>query len=214
MIIRWYGQSCFLITAKSGTRILMDPYADMLGYKLPHIDADIVTISHDHRDHNNMGAVNWDCEKIDCTGTFSVAGIKIKGIETFHDKVSGNKKGKNTVYNLNIDGLNVCHCGDLGHTLNTGQIEEIGKANILLLPVGGKVTLDASDAVSVMKQLNPTVVIPMHYRTKALGLPGLIFGTVDQFISVSMRSALKVKELDIDLSNINDKAGIIVLDYR
>ena len=186
----------------------------MLGYKLPEIDALIVTISHNHGDHNNVRAVKGDFVLIKEPGVFSQAGISIKGVQTFHDNVFGTIRGKNIVYNFKIDGLNVCHCGDLGHLLSLEQINEIGKVDILLLSIGGRAVLDASGATEVMKQLSPSVVIPMHYRTKALGILGFIFGTVDTFITVSKKDAKNYKELDVNLSNIKDLPGIAVLQYN
>jgi len=192
----------------------MDPYANMLGYKLPEIDANIVTTSHDHSDHNNVGAVKGNFVHIKDPGVFSKEGIGIKGVQTFHDNVSEIKRGKNIVYNFRIEGLNVCHCGDLGHLLSLEQINEIGKVDILLLPIGGRATLDAGGAAEVMKQLNPAVVIPMHYRTKALGIFGFICGKVDTFITVSKKDAKNYKELNVNLSNIKDLPGITVLQYN
>jgi hypothetical protein len=138
----------------------------------------------------------------------------IKGVQTFHDDASGKKRGKNIVYNFTIDGLNVCHCGDLGHLLSPEQINEIGKADILLLPIGGRAVLNASGAAEVMKQLNPTVVIPMHYKTKAIGILGFIFGKVDTLITVSKKDVINYKELDVDSSNIRALPGIVVLQYN
>lgn len=214
MKINWFGQSCFRITAENGTKIVMDPYHNMLGYKLPDIDAHIVTTSHNHGDHNNVGAVKGDFMHFKDPGGFLQAGIGIKGVQTFHDNVSGEKRGKNIVYNFTIDGLNVCHCGDLGHLLSPEQINEIGNVDILLLPIGGRAVLDASSAAEVMKQLGPTVVIPMHYRTKAMGILGFIFGKIDTFITVSEKDAKYYKELDANLSNIKNLAGIAVLQYN
>lgn len=214
MKIQWFGQSCFRLTAKNGLKIVMDPYHDMLGYKLPEIDANIVTVSHNHGDHNNVGAVKGDFVPIKEPGVFLQEGIEIKGVPTFHDNVSGDKRGKNVVYTFKIDGLNVCHCGDLGHLLSPEQIRKIGKVDILLLPIGGRAVLDAGGATEVMRQLKPAVVIPMHYRTKALGILGLIFGTVDTFITVSKKHAKYYKELDVNLSNIKDFPGITVLQYN
>jgi L-ascorbate metabolism protein UlaG (beta-lactamase superfamily) len=213
MKIKWFGQSCFRLTAENGTKIVIDPYK-MFCYKLPEIDANIVTTSHDHSDHNNVGAVKGDFVHIKAPGVFSHEGIDIRGVQTFHDKVSGAKRGKNIVFNFAIDGLNVCHCGDLGHLLSLEQINEIGKVDILLIPIGGRVTLDASGAAEVMKQLNPAVVIPMHYRTKAMGILGFIFGKVDTFITVSKKDAKNYKELDVNLSNIKDLPEIAVLQYN
>jgi len=212
--IKWFGQSCFMITSKNGTRVLTDPFNKMLGYKLPEIEANIVSTSHDHSDHNNINAVKGGFTHINEVGNFSKDGIEIKGVGTFHDKTSGSKRGENIVYTFNIDGINVCHCGDLGHILSPNQIEEIGNVDILLLPVGGLVTINAFDAVQVMKQLNPTIVIPMHYRTKALWLMGYAFAKVDKFISAS---GLKVKtygELELNKMNIKDCSGIVVLKYN
>lgn len=213
MKIKWFGQSCFMITSKNGTKVLTDPFHNMLGYKLPEIEANIVSTSHNHGDHNNIKAVKGEFTHINKSGGFSKDGIEIKGVQTFHDKVSGAKRGKNTIYNFKIDGINVCHCGDLGHTLDSNLVKEIGNVDILIIPVGGRATIDANDAVNVMKQLNPKVVIPMHYRTKAFGIFGFLFAKVDKFISAS---GLKVREqdlLEINSGNINDYSGIVVLKY-
>ncbi|WP_234117355.1 MBL fold metallo-hydrolase [Clostridium hydrogenum] len=213
MKIKWFGQSCFMITSKNGTKVLTDPFHNMLGYKLPEIEANIVSTSHNHGDHNNINAVKGEFTHINKSGSFSKDGIEIKGVQTFHDKVSGAKRGKNTIYNFKIDGINVCHCGDLGHTLDSNLVKEIGNVDILIIPVGGRATIDANDAVNVMKQLNPKVVIPMHYRTKAFGIFGFLFAKVDKFISAS---GLKVREqdlLEINSGNINDYSGIVVLKY-
>jgi len=215
MIIKWFGQSCFMIMSENGTKILTDPFKNMLGYKLPQIDANIISKSHNHSDHNNTNAVKSNFVCINELGIFSKDGIEIKGVETFHDKVLGAKRGKNTVYTFKIDGINICHCGDLGHILNSKQIEEIGSVDILLLPIGGSATINAFDATKVMKQLKPTIVIPMHYRTKALGLPGyLLFGTVDKFISVSGLKAKEYEKLELNKTNMKDYSGIVVLKYN
>ncbi|WP_238899911.1 MBL fold metallo-hydrolase [Clostridium sp. YIM B02500] len=214
MEIKWYGQSCFMITSKNGTKILTDPYKKMLGYELPEIEANIVSTSHNHGDHNNIKAVKGNFMHINETGGFSKDGIEIKGVQTFHDKASGAKRGKNTIYNFKVDGINVCHCGDLGHTLDSNFVKEIGNVDILLLPVGGRATIDAVDAVNVMKQLNPIVVVPMHYRTKALGIFGFIFAKVDKFISASGLKAKEYSELGLTKENIKEYSGIAVLKYN
>ncbi|MFL0266921.1 MBL fold metallo-hydrolase [Candidatus Clostridium radicumherbarum] len=214
MKIKWFGHSCFIISSEKGTKILLDPYKNVLGYKLPdEIEADIVTTSHDHGDHNNINAVKNSFVHINKAGNFSEQGIEIKGIETFHDKISGAKKGKNIIYNFKIEDINVCHCGDLGHILTSQHLKEIGNVDILIIPVGGGYTIDALDAVKVMEQLNPTVVIPMHYRTKALGPIGLAFAKVDKFISASGLKAAEYKVLELNKTTIKDYSGIAVLKY-
>lgn len=218
MKIKWFGQSCFKLTAENGRKIVMDPYSkkfgSLAGFKLPEIDANIVTVSHNHDDHNNVGAIKGDFLLIRDPGAFSHEGIHFKGVQTFHDDVSGAKRGKNIVYKFTIDGLNVCHCGDLGHVLSPEQLKEIGQVDILLLPVGGRATLDAVGASEVMKQLHPAVVIPMHYRTKSMGFLGFIFGKVESFIAVSKKASKIYTELDVNLSNIKDLPGIAVLQYN
>lgn len=215
MKIKWFGQSCFLVTAENGTRILMDPYQEEIGYKLPaELVAEIVTTSHDHRDHNHVQAVNGEFVHVNTLGTFFIDGIEIKGVETFHDNVSGAKRGKNTLYNFKVDGIHICHCGDLGHMLDTNTIEEIGNVDILLLPVGGAFTIDAIDAVKVMHQLNPIVTIPMHYKTTALAQFGDVLDNVDHFLSASSLPAKEYKELEVVHSNIKNYTGIAILQYN
>lgn len=214
MKIKWFGHSCFIITSENGTKILTDPYNDMLGYKLPEIKADIVSTSHNHSDHNNINAVNSNFVHINETGSFSEHGIEIKGVETFHDKVSGAEKGKNIIYNFEIDGINICHCGDLGHILNSDYAEEIGNVDILLIPVGGGYTIDALDAVKVTKQLKPTIIIPIHYRTEALGEMGHLFAEVDEFVLASGLKAKEYSELELNKETLKDNSGIAVLKYN
>lgn len=216
MEIKWFGQSCFLITAENGMKVLTDPFKNMLGYRLPEIEANIVSTSHNHSDHNNTNAVKCSFTHINEPGAFTVDGIAIKGVATFHDNASGAKKGKNTIYNFSIDGINVCHLGDLGHVLSSHQIQAIGTVDVLLLPVGGGPTLGALDAVQVMKQLNPAIVIPMHYRTKAFGLLGFLFEKVDQFIAASGLHVKKRKELEINMADIKASKNypeIVILEY-
>jgi len=217
MKIKWFGQSCFLITAENGKKILTDPFKNMLGYKLPEIEANIVSTSHNHSDHNNIGAVKSSFIHINELGAFTKNDIAIKGVATFHDKASGAKRGKNTVYNFTIDGIHLCHLGDLGHVLNNNQIQAIGTVDILLFPVGGgPTTIGAADAVQVVKQLNPAIVIPMHYRTKALGLFGFLFEKVDKFIALSGLHVTKCRELEInkvDLTESKEYPEIVILEY-
>lgn len=214
MKIKWFGHSCFMITSKEGKKIIVDPYVNMLGYKLPELEADIVTTSHEHKDHNNIDAVKGNFVHINGLGVFSEHGIELKGIDTFHDKVSGTKKGKNTIFNIKVDDINICHCGDLGHILDANQVDQIGDVDVLLIPVGGGYTIDAADAVEVVKQLKPKVIVPMHYRTKALGPAGLVFAKVDKFIDASGLKAQSYGELELNKENIENYQGIAVLKYK
>ena len=212
MKIKWFGQSYFLITSKDDTKIATDPFDRKLGYNVPYVEADIVTISHDHYDHNCVSSVKGKFTCIDKPGIFITKGIEIVGIETFHDESRGKERGRNIIFNFNIDGLYVCHCGDLGHVLSDDHVAMIGKVDVLLLPVGGTFTVNAAKAFEVVKQLNPTVTIPMHYKTKAVSLP---IDGVDKFVSIVGNSIKTGKqEIEIDENNISKFSGVVILEYK
>lgn len=170
MRIKWLGHSCFKITSKNGIRIVTDPFDDNVGYKLPAVETDIVTISHGHFDHNFIDCIMGNFEVVNKVGNFYIKDVPITGIHTYHDDEQGAKRGDNIVYTFEIDDLKICHLGDLGHVLTPSQIEMIGKVDILLIPVGGVYTINSEGALNVVKQLNPSIVIPMHYKTSVLKL--------------------------------------------
>jgi L-ascorbate metabolism protein UlaG (beta-lactamase superfamily) len=145
--------------------VLTDPYEPILGMNYAPIDesADIVTVSHGHGDHNNIAAVQGDPKVIDNSSPVEVKGIKFNGIDTYHDDSAGNERGANVIYCFEVDGIKICHLGDLGHLLNDDQANSIGKVDILMIPVGGNFTIDAETADAVIEKLNPAVVIPMHF---------------------------------------------------
>jgi len=167
MDITWFGQSCFRLRYKAAT-IITDPFNGDIGLKLPRQKADIVTISHEHPDHNNLKAVSADARVFRGPGEYERAGIFIFGIPTFHDRRNGRDRGRNTAYLIEGDGLSVCHLGDLGHVPTQAQIEQLNALDVLFIPVGGNSTLTAAEAAEVISLLEPKVVVPMHYQ-----LPGL-----------------------------------------
>ncbi len=214
MKIRWFGQACFLLTSSAGTRLLMDPFGKGMGYSVPSFEAEVVTISHHHFDHDNTGAVGGEFACIDRPGSFREGGLEILGIPTFHDKVQGKKRGPNVVYRVTMDGINVCHCGDLGHQLSPEQIDALGKVDVLLVPVGGRVALDGAEADELRRARSPAITIPMHYRTKAMCLVGLLFARVDLFLALSGEKPRRARELDLEASSLAREAGIVVMDYE
>ncbi|MFC1912307.1 MBL fold metallo-hydrolase [Chloroflexota bacterium] len=180
MKIKWLGHATFLITSDAGIKIITDPYVptDELRYGEISESAYIVTVSHDHFDHNNVASVRGKPEV--ARGTTEVKGIKFRSIATYHDESQGEKRGKNTVFCFELDGIKICHLGDLGHLLTDKQASEIGEVDILLIPVGGFYTIDASAATKVCDRLKPRVIIPMHFKTnKCSGLP---ISGVDAFL--------------------------------
>jgi L-ascorbate metabolism protein UlaG (beta-lactamase superfamily) len=169
MKIKWHGHACFEI--KNAVTIITDPHdGKSLGIKPPHVKADIVLVSHDHFDHNALRIVKGDYVAVKEPGERVVRGVRILGIVTAHDEVNGAKRGKNVVFSFELDRIKFCHCGDLGHRLNPDQIRTLGSVDILFLPVGGIPTIDIESAREVVNDINPRIVIPMHFRVAGLSL--------------------------------------------
>ncbi len=167
MKVKWLGHACFLLTSDSGLRIITDPYTTGvfgLEYAPPAETADIITVSHDHADHNNVAAVKGNPQVVQGIGSHEAKGIQFKGIATAHDESSGKERGANTIFCFALDGINVCHLGDLGHDLSDQAVADIGDVDVLLIPVGGNFTIDAPVADVVCKKLSPRVIIPMHFK--------------------------------------------------
>jgi len=173
MKVKWLGHACFLVTSARGTKVITDPYAVGGGINYSPIKetADVVVVSHDHGDHNNIAAVQGKPEVIKGPGTKTAKGIRFKGIATSHDSSQGTQRGSNTVFCFTIDDLNLCHLGDLGHVLTQAQVTEISPVDILFVPVGGFFTIDATSANQVCDQLKPKAVVPMHFKTPKCGYP-------------------------------------------
>ncbi|MCE5322961.1 MBL fold metallo-hydrolase [bacterium] len=170
MQIRFLGHSSFLITTDSGTRILTDPYdpsayPGTLAYDVFSEPVDIVTISHEHKDHNGMHLVKGSPVIIRGSGKFGADDVDFLGVETYHDNEKGARRGKNTVFVMSAEGLRIAHMGDLGHILTADQAAEIGTVDVALVPVGGFFTIDAVQAAKVASQVEAKIAIPMHYRT-------------------------------------------------
>ena len=174
MFITYLGHSCFKLQDKAGPEgitVITDPFDKKIGLKEPHFEADIVTVSHAHDDHNNIGAIRGNPFIIDSAGEYDVKGVSVIGIDSYHDDKEGKERGKNIIYRFSIDDLMVVHLGGMGQSaLDTKQLEKLEGTDILLIPVGGKYTIDAKTAVEIISQIEPRIVIPMHYKVKDLKL--------------------------------------------
>ncbi|RLE33673.1 MBL fold metallo-hydrolase, partial [Candidatus Acetothermia bacterium] len=165
MKITWYGHSCFLIEAKEG-RILTDPFDAKVPYDFPDSPVDIVTVSHDHFDHNAVDRVAGDPAVVKGQGKRSVAGIDFTGVGSYHDDRRGAERGENTIHAFDLEGIRIAHLGDLGTVLDDRQIAEIGDVRILLIPVGGRYTTDAAAAAAVSRSLEAVLtIIPMLFTS-------------------------------------------------
>ncbi|MBQ1817878.1 MAG: MBL fold metallo-hydrolase [Clostridia bacterium] len=173
MNIKWYGQSCFLLTDENGVRILTDPCGPGTGYSLQNIECDGLTVSHGHFDHNYIEAACGSPLIMTEPGSYCVNGVKITGFAAFHDNEGGAKRGANTMFLFEMDGMRILHAGDIGHQLSKEQLAEIGVVDVLLVPIGGTYTLNYLEAREFANSLRPSVVIPMHFRTPVCALSEL-----------------------------------------
>ncbi len=172
MQIQYYGQSCFKITTKPAGRatddivLFFDPFGKELGIRPPQGQADVVFVSHDHFDHNNVEALKGDPVIINTPGEYAVKGINVIGLDAFHDLEEGAKKGRSTIFILEVEDLKICHLGDLGSELTGKQLEEIDGVDVLFIPVGGNYTIDGKKAAELIRKIEPVIVIPMHYKVE------------------------------------------------
>ena len=210
MDITWLGHSCFRIKGSHAT-VITDPYSPSLGYSLGKPTANIVTVSHQHQGHCYIEGIGGQPKPITGPGEYEVRGVLVIGVGTFHDDEGGRKRGKNTVYLMEIDEVAVCHLGDLGHVLTAGQVAEIDNVDVLLLPVGGVSTINAPMAAEVVRQLEPKVVVPMHYQTKALSWE---LEPVERFLKeIGAREVSPQPKLSFTKSNLPASMQVFLLEY-
>ncbi len=181
MEITYIGHSCFVIKGSQLT-VITDPYDPKIGLKEPKLSCDVVTISHDHFDHNYVNALSNYRLMINGPGEYELSGSFIYGYPSFHDDKNGTERGKNTIYSIEIDGFTIVHLGDLGHLLDKDTLEKLPNVDVLLIPVGGTYTIDAKDASKVIASLEPYYVIPMHYSAPNLMFKDELLG-VDKFLN-------------------------------
>lgn len=215
MIIIWQGHSCFKMQDKigpDGVTVVTDPFGKEYGLKVPNFEADIVTSSHDHNDHNNVSALRGNPFIINCAGEYDIKNILIEGIDSFHDEKEGEERGKNIIFRFEIEDISIVHLGDLGKVLDSSQLERLAGTDILLIPVGGKYTINAKQAVEVISQVEPRIIIPMHYKTDDLKIEGI--DGVDKFIkemgiSPTYEDRLKISKRDLPVEEME----LIILKY-
>lgn len=213
----WHGHSCFELQGKTVT-VVTDPFKG-IGIPEPKAAADVVLVSHGHRDHNNVKPVlGKDGEVLESfVGVKEVKGLTVKGVETFHDNSNGSRRGKNIVYTFGLDGVQFCHLGDLGHELTSSTVEDIGKLDVLFVPVGGFFTIGPETATKVCEELNPKIIMPMHYR-----MPGLrariMFGflkTADDFSKgKSNVERIQGSSINVDADTLPKETKIIILSLE
>lgn len=202
MIIQWLGRSCFKIQTKNSndeSTIVIDPFADNTsGLKMPRIQADILLMTHNHSDHNNAEAVRGEPFVIINPGEYEYHGVFVYGLPAFHDDKQGQERGLTNIYKIITEEMSIVHLGDLGQTLNDEQLERLGNVDILMIPVGGKYTINSEKANEVISQLEPRFVIPMHYRMEdEKAGADEVADTLDKFLKSSGLPSEKMEKFKI-----------------
>jgi len=216
MKIKWYGHAAFLITSDQGVKIITDPYESgafggQLTYGKIKDQGDIVITSHDHADHNDIKSLPGSPQIVKGSGSKAVKGIQFKGIPSYHDPSKGSERGTNTIFTFNVDGIQICHLGDLGHILSDKELAEIGQVDLLLIPVGGYFTIDPKEATKVSEQIKPKVLIPMHFKTEKCGFP---IAPVDDFLKGKSNVKRTGKnEVAFDKATFPKQIEIVVLEH-
>ncbi|HWE61915.1 MAG TPA: MBL fold metallo-hydrolase [Chloroflexota bacterium] len=209
MEITFSGHSCFRLRGKE-VSVITDPYTVPPGSPPPKLQADIVTISHDHPGHNNAALVGDEPRVINGPGEYEIRGVLISGVATFHDSANGREFGRNTVYVLQMDELRLCHLGDLGHVLSTEQVDEIGTVDVLFVPARGHV-IDTAKAAEVVSQIEPSLIVPMHYAGP--GDDGL--ASIEKFChEMGLRQITPQPRLSVTRSSLPQETQVVVLEAR
>ena len=210
MEISWLGHSCFQLRGKNVT-LITDPFSPQLEHSLGKINAPIVTISHNHPGHNFAGGVDGDPRIVRGPGEYEISDVLITGVASYHDNKHGQELGRNTIYVIHMDDLIVCHLGDLGHIVQEEQLEEVADADVLLIPIGGQHTINATQAAEVISQVEPHIVIPMHYSPSIGDVPN----PLDKFCREMGIEALNPQpKLSITRSALPAETQVVILSSR
>lgn len=219
MEISYFGLSAFKLRGSTAT-VVTDPYSPEVGWKLPKLAAEIVTVSHQHFDHNQVDRVEGTKLRsrpliISAPGEYEAAGVAIYGYASWHDNNQGKERGKNVIYLLVIDGMRIVHLGDLGHDLSPRLVEELNGVDVLLVPVGGKYTIDVRQAVKIIEAIQPALVIPMHYKLPGLGETFLDLAEVDKFLeAVGGGEARRMDKLVMSRDQLPEQTEYVILSAK
>ncbi len=213
MKVKYIGHACFLFVSVNGTRIVTDPYdhtayEGAIRYEPVDEEADIVLVSHGHPDHNYTADIRGEPVIISSIGNQIVEDIEISGLGTYHDTTKGSERGSNIIFRAVVDGISICHLGDLGHILDDSSAEQIKPVDVLLMPVGGFFTIGTGESDEVIGTLAPKLVIPMHYKTESLDFP---IAPVDDFLE-GRGDVTRTGSSEAEFTKEKLPSGIMVLE--
>ena len=212
MKIRWLNHACFLIENEAGKKVLCDPFDDRLGYPVPDVAVDVVTVSHGHFDHSYVEKIPAGYVLVDDAAPFCGDGFSIRAVDSFHDEQEGALRGANRIYVIEGDAIRVAHLGDLGHVPDDKLLALLGPVDVLMVPVGGFYTLDAAAAKQVVEAIAPAVTIPMHYRTTTWNDERI--APVEVFLALMGQAPLRCTQLELHRETMGEAAGLVVMEME
>ena len=210
MEITWYGRACFRLRGRDATAIT-DPCPPSTGFVAGKHDVELLTLSHDHPDHSYTRSIT---SRMTLTrpGEYEVRDLLVTGVRSFHDGSGGAERGSNTIFNIEVDGVHICHLGDLGHLLTEEQLTEIGHVDVLLVPVGGRYTITPTEAAEVVTQVGAKLVIPMHFATDGASTD---LNGPDEFLrEMAVAEATRQPKAVVTHSSLPDEMQVVVLEAR
>ncbi len=211
MDITWYGHSCFRIAERGHATVVTDPFGETLGYELPRLKADIVTVSHAAPGHDNVASVKNLLHVVQGPGEYEIGDVFIIGVATFDPEQE--HPHRNVIYVCDFSPLTVAHLGDLDHVPKQSMIDALGQIDIVMIPVGGGNSLNSSQAAEVVSLLEPSIVIPMHFQTEALR--GVELDPVDRFLKeMGVNNIEQEETLRISSSSLPEQTQVVLLDYQ
>jgi L-ascorbate metabolism protein UlaG (beta-lactamase superfamily) len=217
MDITYLGHSAFKLRGREAA-VVTDPFdKKMVGFAMPQVSADVITISHNHADHNAVTQVSGTARRkepyiISAPGEYEASGIGVFGWGSFHDAAAGAERGKNTIYSIIVDEVRVVHLGDLGDVVGDDQVDGLGEVDVLLLPVGGIYTIDAKQAVTVIERLSPSIVIPMHYKTDEHGPEFAQLSGVETFLQLMGANGIEaVDKLKVTADSLPEQTTVVLM---
>jgi len=209
--LSWLGHAMFYIEAVDGTKIVTDPYSEKTGYSFPEVSADVVTISHRHYDHDNVGNVKGSPRVIGRPGKYVIGSTIIEGISSYHDEVMGEKRGENTIFVFNLGEISIGHMGDYGQAMTDEHVNALKDIDVLLIPVGGTFTIDFKQAAEIVQSVRPKVVIPMHYKTEDCVIN---IGPVEPFLQeVPYTKRQKEETVQLSPAELPEETEVWVMRY-